>query len=94
MAEVSHFDQEAAVWDEKPGMRELAEKVVQYVESRVTLRKEMACLDFGCGTGLVSFLLAPKVSEVVAFDGASGMIEMVKKKCHQVVSVWEVSPSF
>ena len=37
-------------------------------------------LEIGCGTGILSFLIAPHVERVVAIDAAEGMIDVLKQK--------------
>lgn len=37
-------------------------------------------LEIGCGTGILSFLMAPHVDRVVAIDAAEGMIEVLRQK--------------
>jgi len=40
----------------------------------------MKVLDFGCGTGLLSFFLQPYVGEITGIDTSKGMIEVFDKK--------------
>ena len=54
----SYFDQAAATWDEKPTRKELMRAVVDAIVHQVHLTPQMRVLDYGCGTGLVSILLA------------------------------------
>lgn len=40
-------------------------------------------LEVGCGTGILSFLIAPHVEQLVAIDAAEGMIDVLKEKLQQ-----------
>eukprot|EP00761_Pharyngomonas_kirbyi_P011474 gb/GECH01011499.1/.p1 GENE.gb/GECH01011499.1/~~gb/GECH01011499.1/.p1 ORF type:complete len:251 (+),score=63.90 gb/GECH01011499.1/:1-753(+) len=40
-------------------------------------------LDFGCGTGVVSFILAPKAGQVVGLDTSEGMIQTLRDKAEK-----------
>ena len=59
MSGTEHFDQAAATWDLADRRVTLARDVVAAIAAWVTLSKEQAALDFGCGTGLVTLALAP-----------------------------------
>jgi len=74
------FDREAAFWDEEPGRVHLAEDVAEAIVREVPLDREMDCLDFGCGTGLLTLLLAPWVGTVTAVDSSPGMLAALNGK--------------
>lgn len=80
---MSYFDQAAATWDQEPfrvrRMREVGEAIVR--EASPT--RDMAVLDYGCGTGLVSLYLLPHVRSVVGADNSPGMLEMLAGKIAQ-----------
>jgi Predicted methyltransferase (contains TPR repeat) len=46
----------------------------------------MKVLDFGCGTGLLSFFLQPYVGEITGIDTSKGMIEVFDKKLKKIKS--------
>lgn len=77
---MNKFDQAAQAWDEKPGRIEMAEKTALEISSRLPEDTSGSALDFGCGTGLLSFLLADKFAEIAAIDSSSGMIDVFKEK--------------
>jgi hypothetical protein len=55
---IEFFSREAEKWDERPGLRELAENVVKFIKSKVSVTKDMTVLDFGCGSGLIRALVS------------------------------------
>jgi 2-polyprenyl-3-methyl-5-hydroxy-6-metoxy-1,4-benzoquinol methylase len=75
-----YFDRMAASWDENPARRGISMAVAAAIGQTVKLDKTMTVLDYGCGTGLLSFLLAGKVGAVVAADSSEGMLGQVTNK--------------
>lgn len=75
-----NFDKAAATWDENPHRMKLTEAIVNAIKTKVSLDKKMRVLEYGCGTGNISFALAGDVCEIVAADTSSGMIETLKGK--------------
>lgn len=74
------FDKDAATWDEKPARVQLAASIAEAITQCVPLAKEMDILDFGCGTGLLAFNLAPHVRSVTGVDSSLGMLQVLAEK--------------
>lgn len=74
------FDKEAAAWDEHPARVQLANDVARAITRQVTLRPDMDVLDFGCGTGLLTLLLAPQVKSITGVDSSRGMLNVLAAK--------------
>lgn len=74
------FNVEAATWDEEPRRVSLANDVFRAIADTVTLGPAMTALDFGCGTGLVTLQLAPRVAHVVGADSSRGMLDVLEGK--------------
>lgn len=81
---VARFDELAANWDENPVRAGIARGVIGSLSQCITLRADMDVLDYGCGTGLVAFSLAPKVNRLVAVDSSDGMLDVVRGKAHEL----------
>jgi ubiquinone/menaquinone biosynthesis C-methylase UbiE len=79
----NNFDEAAATWDEKPQRVEMAKKVAQAVLHEAQPDKKTEVLDYGCGTGLVAFHLAPHVKIVIGADSSTGMLEVLQQKIEQ-----------
>jgi len=64
----TYFDQAATNWDDNPVRRALMTAVAEAIFRHVQPSSDMHVLDYGCGTGLISFCLAPHVATVTAAD--------------------------
>ena len=74
------FDKEAAQWDSNPGRVKLACDVGAAIIATIPLTRDMAVIDFGCGTGLLTLKLQPLVKSITGVDNSLGMLAMLKKK--------------
>ncbi|MGA9045127.1 class I SAM-dependent DNA methyltransferase [Sulfuricurvum sp.] len=74
------FNQAAADWDKGDMRQNIAHAVFQTITSRVALLDSMNILDFGAGTGLLSFKIAPLVKSVVGIDLSEKMLEQLEAK--------------
>ncbi len=77
---MDRFDMAALTWDEKPARINIAKNVAEKIKELVPLNQNMKVLDFGCGTGLLSFFLQPYVGDITGIDTSKGMIEVFDKK--------------
>src|SRR5665647_252910 len=75
-----NFDQEAAKWDQVPGRVKVAQDITQSMIRELTLTPDMDVLDFGCGTGLLTFALQPFVRSITGVDSSQGMLDVFKTK--------------
>ncbi|MGD0022611.1 MAG: class I SAM-dependent methyltransferase [Smithellaceae bacterium] len=75
-----NFDQEAAKWDQVPGRVKVAQDIAQSMIQEITLTPDMDVLDFGCGTGLLTFALQPFVHSITGVDSSQGMVDVFKTK--------------
>lgn len=76
----TRFDAVAAQWDANPGRVALAQSVARAVRQHVLLRPDMAALDFGAGTGLLSLALLPHVAAITAVDASGQMLRVLDEK--------------
>ena len=75
-----NFDQEAVYWDQVPGRVKVAQDIAQSMIQEIALTPDMDVLDFGCGTGLLTFALQPFVRSVTGVDSSQGMLDVFKTK--------------
>lgn len=74
------FNQAAQDWDKGDLRQNIAHAVFQTIISRIALLKGMNIMDFGAGTGLLSFKIAPMVNQVVGVDLSEKMLEQLASK--------------
>ena len=78
--DATHFDSKARQWDDNPVFRERGLMIAEAIRKAVPLTKNMSALDYGCGTGLLSFPLKDELGSILMADSSSGMLEVVNEK--------------
>jgi ubiquinone/menaquinone biosynthesis C-methylase UbiE len=74
------FDAEAKNWDTHPIRIERARAVAEGIRAGIALTPHMRALEYGCGTGLLSFALRPYLGHITLADSSAGMLEVLKEK--------------
>lgn len=74
------FDERAATWDEDPAKLARARAVAAAIAAEVPLDPSMRALEFGAGTGLVTFALEPRLVQTTLADVSEGMLDMARRK--------------
>jgi len=74
------FDARAATWDDDPTKVARARGVADAIERSVPLAASMRALEYGCGTGLLSFMLRPKLGDITLADVSEGMLDVAAGK--------------
>lgn len=74
------FDDKAANWDNDPKKVERARIFAGEIITYLSKKNELSALDFGCGTGLLSFFLKDQFQKITLVDSSAGMIEVLKEK--------------
>ena len=77
---MADFDSRAKDWDEVPGRAQRADAVAAAIREQVPLSRTMTALEYGCGTGLLSFALQAELGLITLADSSSGMLEVLGKK--------------
>ena len=76
----SIFDVKAAAWDEDASKVKLANDISDTIMREIALARDMNVLDYGCGSGLVTFKLQPFVKSITGMDSSKGMLEVLRSK--------------
>ncbi|KAK3487488.1 S-adenosyl-L-methionine-dependent methyltransferase [Neurospora hispaniola] len=79
----ARFNADAANWDSNPSIQLATSLAFESYLSRLPPPSELSSfnvLEIGCGTGLLSLLLAPHVRSLAAVDAAEGMIDVLTHK--------------
>ncbi|MBN1907111.1 MAG: class I SAM-dependent methyltransferase [Deltaproteobacteria bacterium] len=82
--EKRNFDKEAATWDENPVRVKLVKNVASAISKQVILKNTMDVMDFGCGTGLLTFQIQPLVHSVTGVDSSQGMLDVYNKRINEL----------
>jgi ubiquinone/menaquinone biosynthesis C-methylase UbiE len=77
---MTNFDEQAKDWDSDPKKVERARVVAEAIRNTVPLSKDMKVLEYGCGTGLLSFALQSDLGEITLADTSQGMLDVLKEK--------------
>jgi ubiquinone/menaquinone biosynthesis C-methylase UbiE len=76
----SDFDKKASGWDQNPMHIERAVAIAYALKEIIPLNKNMKALEYGAGTGLLSFLLRDEFREIVLMDSSREMIRICEEK--------------
>jgi len=74
------FDDKAKTWDSDPVKQERALAVAAAIRRRVPLARDWRALEYGCGTGLLSFALHADLGELTLADSSPGMLAVLEEK--------------
>jgi SAM-dependent methyltransferase len=89
------FNAEAAAWDSCAHLHTASALALEAILSNIPALKSnpgsLDVLEIGCGTGLLSFLIAPYVRSVTAVDAAQGMIDAFNIKLSSRPSVQNIA---
>ncbi|MDT8718399.1 class I SAM-dependent methyltransferase [Clostridium sp. 19966] len=100
-----NFDVKAKNWDNDK-RKNRAAKISEEMAKALPKDKILNAMEFGCGTGLISFNLKDKFNSIDLIDTSSGMIEEVKLKiqknnyksmkayCVDITSQKEILPKY
>ncbi len=77
---MTNFDERAKDWDSDPKKVARARAVAEAIRHAIPLSNEMKVLEYGCGTGLLSFALQQDLGEITLADSSEGMLEVLSSK--------------
>lgn len=77
---MNEFDIKAKGWDENPVHLERSQHIAKVIREKLPLNKNMKALEYGSGTGLLSFELEPYLGSITMSDSSDGMLEILNQK--------------
>jgi len=77
---MSTFDTRAQNWDNGDIRVNGANKIADAIRAVINLNKEMEIIDFGTGTGLLGFSIAPSVKHIYGIDTSAKMLKKLQEK--------------
>jgi SAM-dependent methyltransferase len=88
---MNEFDQKASQWDAKPVRIERAQAVADGIKVAIPLSSHLTALEYGCGTGLLSFALQPYLGHITLADSSTGMLAVLREKI-AVANIQNMTP--
>lgn len=73
------FNTQALTWDNEKRTKR-AKVIAEQIAQVVPLKRHYSALEFGCGTGLISFNLFDKLKDITCIDTSQGMIDVLNSK--------------
>ena len=77
---VNEFDIKASDWDKNPVHWERSYAIAGEILKQVKLKAGSIALEFGAGTGILSFLLRNHLKEIILMDSSREMIRIIDEK--------------
>jgi ubiquinone/menaquinone biosynthesis C-methylase UbiE len=77
---MTNFDERAKDWDSDPKKIERARTVADAIRNAIPLSTNMSALEYGCGTGLLSFALQSDLGQITLADTSQGMLDVLGEK--------------
>ena len=77
---MSEFDEKAATWDDDPSRVKRAEDIVVKLKSTIDLSQVKSAMEYGSGTGLMSFVLKEDIREIILMDDSVKMTKVARQK--------------
>jgi len=85
-----HFAHKSKSWDMSSKRVGNAKSIADLIVKNIKLSRSMELMDFGAGTGLLSYFVAPYVSKISAVDNSPSMLLEFKNKCDEFSCETEV----
>ena len=80
MKQTDHFAHKSKSWDMSSRRVKNAQSISNSILNNISLNEKMVLMDFGAGTGLLSYFVAPRVDTIVAVDNSPSMLEQFREK--------------
>jgi len=84
------FENKSKSWDMNSKRVQNAKGIAELIVKNIKLDKSMELMDFGAGTGLLSYFVAPYVKKITAVDNSPSMLLEFQNKCDEFVCETEV----
>jgi len=74
------FDVKARDWDKNKTHHERSRAIAEAILRSVPVNRKMSAMEYGAGTGLLSFFLKDKFHDITLMDSSLAMIRVIKAK--------------
>lgn len=90
---MNSFDQRAQTWDKNPTHLNRSIAIAEKMEQRIKLKEMQSALEYGAGTGDLSFLLKDLLKDITTMDSSSEMVRVMSEKLAKM-RITNVHPLF
>jgi ubiquinone/menaquinone biosynthesis C-methylase UbiE len=87
------FDEKARSWDSNPLYFDRSRAIEKILRKRISLQKKHVALEYGAGTGILSFLLKDSLKEITLMDNSLEMVKVMNEKIN-AAGVTHLKPLF
>ncbi|OGV54440.1 MAG: hypothetical protein A2X45_09580 [Lentisphaerae bacterium GWF2_50_93] len=77
---MSEFDSRARDWDNEQRHLDRSQAIASELLKAIPVKADMRALEYGAGTGLLSFLLKDNFSEITMMDSSREMVNVTQEK--------------
>lgn len=90
---MSSFDERARTWDENPIHLNRSLEIAEKMKQSIDLKSIQTALEYGAGTGDLSFLLKDSIKTIYTMDNSREMVNVMIEKLNNM-SITNVHPQF
>ncbi len=87
---IDNFAHKSKSWDMNSKRVKNAKGIAELIVNNIKLNRDMEIMDFGAGTGLLSYFISPFVKKIVAVDNSPSMLFEFENKCSEFSCETEV----
>jgi len=80
MKKYDHFENKSKSWDMSSLRVKNAQSISNAILKNINLKRDMEIIDYGAGTGLLTYFIAPLVGLIVAVDSSPSMLHEFREK--------------
>lgn len=77
---MNEFNQLAIGWDDNISHMEWSLAVAKSIKAQIPIRKDWRALEYGAGTGILSFILKDEVKETYMMDSSEEIVKVMQRK--------------
>jgi tRNA (cmo5U34)-methyltransferase len=77
---MNEFDIKASGWDSNPMHWDRSKAIAKEMQRALPLKRGMKALEFGAGTGILSFMLKDYFEEITLMDSSTEMVKIINEK--------------
>ena len=87
---IDNFAHKSKSWDMNSRRVKNAQSIANVIIKDIKLNRDMRIMDFGAGTGLLSYFIAPFIDTIVAVDNSPSMLKEFKAKSSEFKSKTQI----